>query len=421
MSRSREDAVAILHIGAPKCGSSALQASLSASPERRDPRGRRLRYVALQRIAGRFVALRGGVLSRAAALSPYGYVSMPDPGRQIDAEVLCEIATAEIARGQRRGYVPILSCEGWIRHPGHFARLFERLGHPPVEVFAALRPPLSWINAAYWQWGVWYQPNFDTWLNRRHLPYSFGRDLAQWAEIPNLRLHLADATRDVIAQFEDVTSARLALPPIGHGAASPALIGFLLRNRRFRRDGHDAALEFVLQRWWPAGIVEAKPWAIAPYHLERLSELTRENRKALARILPDGTGAPLLASTLWQARVPFLPEIERGPVALHELDALRRFARGLEGAIETARACLGAGAAAPAFDPLRAPTLSALDSHLAGRVETLAALDRAARRAHGWRGLAGFGARIARGSRPLSAREDLGSCAAAETAPAPDR
>lgn len=419
--RRAGESVAILHIGAPKCGSSALQAALSARPDLCDAQGRRLRYVALQRIAGRFVALRGGVLCRAAALSPYGYVSMPDPGRQIDPETLCRAISDEIERGARRGYVPILSCEGWIRHPGLFAQQFETLGHPPIDVFAALRPPLSWMNAAYWQWGVWYQPSFDKWLNRRQLPYSFGDDLGHWAAIPNLRLQAADATRDVITQFEAFTATRLSVPPVLHGAASPAMIGFLMRNRRFRRGGHDAALEFVLQRWWPAGIGGGKPWAVAPHNLERLSALTRDNREALARILPEGRNAPLLTTPLWRDRIPFQPEIERGPVALHDRDALAAFSRGLDGAISTARERLGAGR--NGLDPI-APSeapLAELDLHVARQVERLVRLDRAARRTYGWRGLEAFGARLARAAAPLIVREDRENCAAAATAPAPDR
>ncbi|KFE33457.1 hypothetical protein [Thioclava atlantica] len=384
---------AILHLGAPKCGSSALQAALSAQPDLTDMQGRELRYVAAQPVRGRLLRYRGDWLQRAAAFSPYGYASWPDLGREVSARALFGAFRAELMRGRKSGYVPILSNEGWIRHPDAFAEMLSALGYPPVEVAVYLRPPLPWMNAAFWQWGVWSWPGFDEWLRRGLRSYSFGADLRRWARIPNLRLHVSPA-RDVVAQF--AADFGIVLPPAGlrHRAAPPALIGFLLRNRRFRRDGHDAALEFVLQRWLPDRFPQ-RPWAIEPHHLGRLAALTRDNRRELETCLPSDICAALFDDPLWQRECPFLPQIESGPSPLDSRDDLNALLIELDAALEKAARSEGERTLRRVSSPKEAGSLSMLDREVATRIEALTRSDRVLRRRWAWSGPAGLNARAA--------------------------
>ncbi|WP_146681579.1 hypothetical protein [Thioclava sp. F28-4] len=384
-----EDSHAIFHIGAPKCGSSALQAAWSAEPDRPSRTGLRVRYIGAVRVGGKLMPLRGGAVRRAAALSPYGYVSMPDPGREVVGKALGDFVLREIARARRRGYIPFISNEGWIRRPDFFTRLLSDLGHPPVTVLAFLRPPLTWMNAAFWQWGVWSRPRFDDWLSSRRVPFSFGGDLAAWARIPNVGLQVAPAKQDVVT-FAD---ALLGTPgnAIGpcNSTGSAAQFGFLLRNRRFRPDSHRAEIEFVLQRQMANGPTLRRAWAIAPRHVETLQRLAQSHRRELERVLPAVQAEQIFDDPLWTAPYPYHPEIERGPAPLDDLDELCAFAGGLLSKPLSEGAQLGA-----------------LDESIAERLGNLLRADRSLR----WR-TALLGAPRDQTPRPRSftLREDPGS------------
>ncbi|KEO53534.1 hypothetical protein [Thioclava pacifica] len=383
---------AILHIGAPKCGSSALQTVLSGRPDLIGAQGQSLRYSALQAVRGRGVRLRGAMLRHLATWSPYGYLSWPDLGRQVSGSTLFHAIGLEIAQGRRDGYVPILSSEGWIRHPERFAKALAAMGFPPVEVIAYLRPPLPWLNAAFWQWGVWTRPSFDDWLRQRHLPYSFGMNLRRWSEIPNLTLHVASG--NVLNDFAARVGSDLGQAVPRHGALPPALMGFLLRNRRFRRDGHDAALEFIVQRWCPPS--ERRAWAIAPHHLSRIATLTQENRQTLEMCLPTEMVREVLADPLWQEECPYLPEIEAGPSRLDDREALAELVADLDVGCARASHATGLEPQGVPERPRRTAPLSDWDAVVADLLVRLIALDRRARRRWAWGRLLQLDDRIAR-------------------------
>lgn len=119
----------ILHIGAPKCGSSALQAALTAAPDHKDSAGQRYRYVGTGTVEGRIYPLYGGVVRRLGRSSEFGYSCWPN----LRAPALPQSGAADpvwdaLARvmqnASRQGHVPMLSNEAGWRPRRPLARAF---------------------------------------------------------------------------------------------------------------------------------------------------------------------------------------------------------------------------------------------------------------------------------------------------------
>lgn len=312
----------ILHIGAPKCGSSALQTALSLTPDLRSADGQRYRYTAAKWGAGTWWVLEGNTLVEGARLSPYGYASWPNLGPQHDSNTIFAAIHQVLAKGRRRGHIPILSNEGWINHAPAFAAALAEWGNPPVDVVAFLRPPVDWVNAAFWQWGVWHQPDLDKWIARSNMHYSFADDLKAWATIPNLRLTVRSQKPNVVAKFAGFYDLPLE-PEYQTNMASPAILtGVLLRNRTFRPTGHEGAIEFLVQRWCPP-VPGRKLWAVLSRHVLALRPVRLKAIETLRQTLSLEDQEDLFADPRWTREVPYHEDILEG---ISQLDDPELFA-----------------------------------------------------------------------------------------------
>lgn len=323
----------ILHVGAPKCGSSALQSALTRSPDLQDGAGRDFRYVATLFRSGppaRFPILRyGAAVQRDGTRSRFGFVSFPDLPH-LSPRVMQHAVEKILGHGLDRGHIPIISNEGWITRHAAFAEIIATLGHPPVDVVAFLRPPLEWLNASFWQWGIWSTPNLTTWMDQSAMTYSFGTDLEAWSQIPNVRIRVRPSKPDIVNHFAALYDLPLQAGLARNISSPPALIGFLLRNRRFRPDAHEPQVEFIFQRWCPkAG--GRSPWAVSAADVHRFRPTVARNIEALRRILPAEDCDRLFAEPRWLQETFYHEELWAGMTPLDApadlpllLDSLQR-------------------------------------------------------------------------------------------------
>ncbi|WP_425074080.1 hypothetical protein [Sagittula sp. S175] len=318
----------VLHVGAPKCGSSALQAALSARPILALPDGGQMCYTA--RGSGlRNEVLTGPRLQQAAEAAVHGYLNWPGRTREVSPPRY-HAALDRAVRGTE-GAPPMLSNEGWIGRATEFATHLPQWfdGRTRVDVFAAARPPLEWLNAAYWQWGVWTGQGIDDWLERQVMPYRLGSDLEAWAALPGVRLHLA-LTPDVVADFAERFGVALPADPTRRNAALPAaMVGFLIRNRRFRRNAHDSAVDFVLQRWCRPEVAPElwaqKLWALGPQHVQALrGPLRAEVDRLMALVPEEEVEEALYLRPGWRREAPYHSLLRAPQARLHDPEELVR-------------------------------------------------------------------------------------------------
>lgn len=301
----------ILHVGAPKCGSSALQSALSLTPDMTDSQGRQLRYSAWSQIGGVGPVQYGNTVTTAARRSAYGYATWPNVSpKDANTGLFNALNKARLA-GLRKGYIPVASNEGWISRSELFADHLKRWGNPPVDVVAFLRPVIDWHNSAFWQWGIWYVPSLDAWFNRSKLSYSFGLDLEAWSQIPNVRVRFTWAQPDIVEQFSRMYGVNLPPASENNVSSSPALIGVLMRHRRLRPDGHQGYTEFVVQRWCPQ-VAGRRLWAVMARHVLQQRPVVRDNLASLRRIASDEAMQSVCDDPRWFDEARYHNEINAG-------------------------------------------------------------------------------------------------------------
>lgn len=263
---------AVLHIGAGKCGSSALQHALSLSPRLATVDGV-FEYCAFG-LRGKL--LRGNTLSEAAQSSPFGYATCPT------------VPPLEHVAGFRRagrslkdmlatGASPILSNEGWIYSAEQFAgeRLLEAMGLRP-RVVAFVRPPIEWLNSAWWQWGAWTGAPLDRWIRNALTRSDWHQHLRAWSEVGGVvSVGAIVLGNDVVGQFHADLGAKPPVSRARYNTALPeGLLRFFQRNRAFRPGPHDSSIEFILARHLGSPDTTA-PWVMTPelcrFVMDRLS------------------------------------------------------------------------------------------------------------------------------------------------------
>jgi len=279
----------ILHIGGPKCGSSALQAALSETPRLRSTLGPDLSYIAARPSGTKWRVLQGRALRIATKRSVHSYVSWPNLGPQNNVAPVF-VALDSVWRASWRSTIPVLSNESWVGQANTFENRLPHWfipadGAPIIDVQAYARPPLDWLNSAYWQWGVWTGRSFDSWLQNIKMSYQLGAQFSMWRALKNVRLrvHLAG---NVLDHFNADHGVTLTSQGARNTSQSPAMVGFMLRNRRFRKTPHDSATEFVVQRW--CHLADApRLWAVMPRHIQVVRQSLRSDVARLFDLLPE--------------------------------------------------------------------------------------------------------------------------------------
>lgn len=284
----------ILHVGHSKCASSTVQSFLSLYPDHALADGRgMLRYVAIVR-DGRM--LHSDALTTFAAMQARRYCNTTS--RFLSDPALFASGWQQIADFAGPDDTILISCEGWAYHSFLTPEVVANIGRLPLrpDVFFLTRPPVDWVNAAWWQWGVWEDRTLQDAL-AQYAGINFLESVQHWEAVENIgTLGLFDISQgplESLARF-----ARLELDgPIEFESVNTATDYDLLRHLArhpsiYQRTKSSPQTEFLLNHLVKA---DRRPLPfVVPRHMAHdiLERTQQDNRALIGRLSANGRPMP---------------------------------------------------------------------------------------------------------------------------------
>ncbi|MCA8884191.1 MAG: hypothetical protein KDA50_10685 [Rhodobacteraceae bacterium] len=268
----------VLHVGAPKCGSSSLQATLSEAPDFQSRSNHPYSYVALTP-QGRL--LRSEKLTSSAHRTVFGYAASPDIAPD-DTPAWLSQGADPIRQLVEEGITPILSAEGWINRAKRFREAEFLTGAKlTAHVIVFIRPPMEWLNSAWWQWGAWSNTTVERFVRANVEAARWNMLVTSWLRLPGVKkvtVRLADS--DSVKGFFDILDVEPPVQKRTNSGIPASLRYFMTRNREFRASPHEPATEFAAAR--QLNWTEPTPWVIdTPLAGFVIRHLTQANKNLL--------------------------------------------------------------------------------------------------------------------------------------------
>ena len=284
----------ILHIGAGKCGSSALQNFLSQNPILPLKSGGRLLYSA---VLADGTVLNGRELKARALKRLTGYITSTHLSRLAPLGKMIQFDAAPED-------IVILSNEGWRKEWDRLKvqdalSIFGR-----VEAIMYIRPQTSYVNSAYWQWGAWGNKTFEDWLDS-FLPQSLWlTSMKGWSHDSRVgRLTTRLVQNDIVEDFLGWVGVDLSLVkdyhmPSANKSLPDTILRVLQRHRHLRPGPHDSSIDFVLERHFGT-IGNGPAWILSEDSIARIVEYTREDNEAILPFLSAHQAALMQEDRRW--------------------------------------------------------------------------------------------------------------------------
>jgi len=283
----------VLHIGAGKCGSSALQEYLSKSVFHQTTAGETLAYGVLKADGD---ILTGATVTEQALSSMFQYrtsasftaakddvfnLNLLESLKTIDCDVL------------------VLSFEGWIYEAAEAQLAIGNFGEIDAEVLVYVRPPAQWLNSAWWQWGAWSDKPFKSWLDEVLPQVVWEKYISSWSQLAFVnsmvvRLLPVNIVQDFCDNYaidyraSEAVTSNVSLPG--------TVQRFLQKYRELRPSPHVSRIEFSLARHLSAG---RSAWVIDAESLSGVIAATREPNRRLTQWLSEDQAESLATNRAW--------------------------------------------------------------------------------------------------------------------------
>ena len=296
----------ILHIGSDKCGSSSLQNSLSMNKLLKNSNGEFFKYAVIR--------------NKKLILQPEIYkISLNKISQYLASDVAKTIYLySDFEKNKIRNRVKseksnlIFSCEGWLRimNKNYLLNLFD-LVRPnklqrTIEVVCFVRAPAYWINAAWWQWGIWNKDNndFNRWLEIFIEYTNWFKYLSNFRKLDeDLNINVFPLEEDInktfytnqkIYDFKEICHKKNRSLPM-------EALKLYLFERSHRQDEHFSANDFVLSNLISSSFNKYSecPWILNKENIKIIMNKTNKEIKSLINLMPQINSQKIINDPAW--------------------------------------------------------------------------------------------------------------------------
>lgn len=293
---------AFLHVGAPKCGSSAIQEYFSRYPTGRCRYGETYSYCCL---------MDDSVLLPSQVRDGLPEFMTGYSNSEMRATIPADTALQLKSRLQEVDGQLVLSQESWMT--GFMDPLFREqvidiaqgFEKRRVHLIGFVRAPVKWINSSWWQWGAWSDGVvLDDWVAEMTSAARWSDFCIELSRDPSFySAKFMPVRENAVAQFARAAMIEeTAEMNIRGNASLPAeVLEVLLRSDRLREDPHDCFSDFVALSALKSSPFRYSPtpWILEKRHVQQIIEQTRDSVKSLLPFLSADDRAYIEADASW--------------------------------------------------------------------------------------------------------------------------
>jgi len=290
-----------VHIGAGKCGSSSIQSFFSQHPfhcclETK----KKIEYCCFSQKD----LLRGQAIPQLLASSIHGYIAsqarVPVDTLRIVSDKLSRINTDIL-----------VSCEGWFnqllnpQRAQQLAKTWSGNGSRDIILYLFVRPPVSWINSAWWQWGAWDKDIvFSQWVNGMTNAAQWGKHyqkLKSYGIFKHIEIQVLGS--NVVHQLADSLGLERSLSMESRSNVSlpSEILQLFTSHNHFRQNVHDPKSDFVAMRALSKSSFNytKAPFVLSSEQVSQILEETKESADILLELISSESRLAMLANPAW--------------------------------------------------------------------------------------------------------------------------
>lgn len=241
----------LLHIGAPKSGSSTIQSALghhlTGKRGLKNNLGETIKYACLLK---NDEVLIGPSLLKAHSRSISNYIAsdrLPDNVEDILKRL------DKLEKSVEKDDVVILSNEGWANGLSQsFKDALNRFSIP-VEILFIVRAPVDWMNSSWWQWGAWSGLSLEDWIKSQMPSVDYYSQYEHWNGLDIVEsINIYEISQGLIGSLENflnLSADSLRIQNNVNVGTNFSLLRHLINNKeKYGRKVHDPQVEFKLNK-----------------------------------------------------------------------------------------------------------------------------------------------------------------------------
>ena len=274
----------IIHIGGSKCASSSIQTFLSHNPILEKNQDRKiLRYKYFCVYPDRY--LQGEKIKTNSEKNMFNYLSSATFTALKDQ---LYVRLIEILEKLNENEIPILSCESRsneiLDNHEEFIKIFQKL-NVDLEIFMVIRDPISWINSAWWQWGVWTGHDLNFWLSQMlgFNTFNWFLQIKKWKKINQVtRFELVDLNSNILENFKQFLKISNSWQEKTNSGSSAAFLDFMIKYKNYyNRSVHDPQIEFWINKLLSPFLNYQTPFVISKENQKLILDKTYKSSQNL--------------------------------------------------------------------------------------------------------------------------------------------